>query len=274
MSLDSRLREMSAAFMALHQRRAGEAPLLLPNPPDAGVAVALQTLGCVAVATSSSALAGTRGRLDGTVTLDECLEHARALADKVTVPVHVDFENGFADEPDELARNIERLAQTGVCSFSVEDFDRVGAIYSVEHATQRISAAVETAHRAGLVVTARAEGRLHGEPDLDEVLGRLARYADAGADVVFAPGLSSATEVALAVAATARPLNVLLTPQTPTLVELGELGVARVSTGSLLHRSMLGVIEPLLAAISSGDPSMWAPQRRGAALAAHAFASN
>ena len=261
----------TAAFLALHDRSSGA--LLLPNPPDVGVALILQQLGCRAVATSSSSQAGTQGLLDGAVGLDACLAHATALASALEIPVHVDFENAFAHDPEGVADNVARLAATGVCSFSVEDYDRSASIYDLPLAVERVHAAVEAAHTLGLAVTARAESLLHGGNDLDGVLERLRAFAEVGADVVFAPGLRRAEEISAAVAATNRPLNVLLMHGTPTFRELDALGVARVSTGSLIHRTMLAAIEPLLASIDSGDPSMWEAQRFGAQAAERAFRS-
>ncbi|MDQ1449373.1 MAG: hypothetical protein QOC79_2344 [Actinomycetota bacterium] len=161
-------------FLTLHH---GDAPLLLPNAWDRGTAKLFAFLGFSAVATTSAGHAAALGRLDGSVTIDEILEHAAALADTTDLPVNVDFENGFADDPGGVAANISRLAATGVAGCSVEDFTRRpdDPIYETSVAAARVEAAAQAAHEGGsrLVLTARAENHLHGRADLADTVARL-----------------------------------------------------------------------------------------------------
>ena len=182
--------EACEKFLALHH---ADAPLLLPNAWDRGTAKLFAFIGFSAVATTSGGHAATLGRLDGNVTLDEILEHAAALAGATDIPVNVDFENGFADDPAGVAANVSRVRATGVAGCSVEDFTRRAddPIYETALAAARVEAAAEAAHGSGprLVLTARAENYLHGRPDLADTIARLQAYQAAGADVLYAPGL-------------------------------------------------------------------------------------
>ncbi|HEY4465714.1 MAG TPA: isocitrate lyase/phosphoenolpyruvate mutase family protein, partial [Streptosporangiaceae bacterium] len=207
-------------FLSLHRR---PAPLLMPNAWDAGSARLLAALGFEALATTSSGFAATLGRLDGTVTRDEALAHARVIAAAAGVPVSADLENGFADEPTGVAETIRLAAATGLAGCSVEDFTGRGGdpIYDLALAADRVTAAAEAAHsRAGsrpdrLVLTARAENYLHGRPDLADTIARLQAYQAAGADVLYAPGLSRLEDIRQVVRSVDRPVNVLAVPGTP-----------------------------------------------------------
>jgi 2-methylisocitrate lyase-like PEP mutase family enzyme len=222
----------AARFHDLH--RPG-APLLMPNPWDPGSALVLASLGFAALATTSSGFAASLGRMDGNVTLDEALAHAAVIAAATAVPVSADFENAFADEPAAVAENIGRAARTGLAGVSIEDFTgRAGdPIYDTGLAAERVAAAVQAAHAGPvrLVLTARAENYLHGRPDLADTIARLQAYQDAGADVLYAPGLTQAGDIRAVVAALDRPVNVLALPGCPPVAQLAELGVARVSVG-------------------------------------------
>jgi len=222
----------AARFHDLH--RPG-APLLMPNPWDPGSARVLASLGFAALATTSSGFAASLGRMDGNVTLDEALAHAAVIAAATAVPVSADFENAFADEPAAVAENIGRAARTGLAGVSIEDFTgRAGdPIYDTGLAAERVAAAVQAAHAGPvrLVLTARAENYLHGRPDLADTIARLQAYQDAGADVLYAPGLTQAGDIRAVVAALDRPVNVLALPGCPPVAQLAELGVARVSVG-------------------------------------------
>jgi len=224
----------AGAFLALH--RSGS-PLLQPNAWDVGSARVLQAMGFEAIATTSSGFAAALGRPDGGVTLDELLEHCRSLAQAVDVPVAADFEDGFAREPDGVAANVRLAAQTGLAGCSVEDFTRDDAspIYDVELAADRVRAAVEAAHgnEQQLVLTARAENLIHGVDDLADTIARLQRYQEAGADVLFAPGLKTLDEVRAVTSSVDRPVNVLVAPGRPPVEELAAAGVARISVGGL-----------------------------------------
>ena len=195
--VDRRRAEMTRAtadrFRALHVP--GE-PLLLPNPWDAGSARVLAALGFKALATTSSGFAATLGRLDGTVTRDEAIAHGAAIAAATELPVSADLENGFADAPAEVADCVRAAVGAGLAGCSIEDFtgDDADPIYPVELAAERIAAAVEAA-AGDLVLTARAENYLHGRADLADTIARLQRYQEAGADVLYAPGLTAAADI-------------------------------------------------------------------------------
>ncbi len=205
-------------------------PLLIPNPWDVGSAKLLASLGARALATTSSAFAASQGRADGDVTLESVLMHCEDLAAAVSVPVSADFENGFAQAPDELADNFRLAAVSGLAGASLEDWSG-GQLYDLAEATDRV--AVARAAAPHLVLTGRAEGYLHGRPDLSEVIVRLQAYADAGADVVYAPGLVDLGEIATLVREVPRPVNVLLLPGL-TVAALADAGVARISVGGAL----------------------------------------
>jgi 2-methylisocitrate lyase-like PEP mutase family enzyme len=235
--------EKAERFVASHH---GETPLLLPNAWDPGTAKLFASLGFDAVATTSSGHAGTLGRLDGRVTRDEALEHAAAIVAATDLPVSADFENGFADDPAAVAANVALAVATGLAGCSVEDHTRRpdDPIYDAAFAAERVAAAAEAAHggAARLVLTARAENYLHGRPDLADTIARLQRYQEAGADVLYAPGLSAADDIRRVVAAVDRPVNVLALPSAPTVAQLGELGVARVSIGGTFAAVALGAV--------------------------------
>jgi 2-methylisocitrate lyase-like PEP mutase family enzyme len=220
-------------FLALHQPGR---PLLQPNAWDIGSAKLLVTLGFEAIATTSGGFAATLGRLDGLVTRDEALAHAGALSRAVTVPVAADTENGFADDPAGVAETVKLACATGLAGCSIEDFTRRpdDPIYEVTLAAERVAAAVEAAHRGPtqLVLTARAENYLHGRADLADTITRLQAYQEAGADVLFAPGLNDADDIRTVVSSVDRPVNVLAIPKCPSVDELAGLGVARISVGS------------------------------------------
>jgi 2-methylisocitrate lyase-like PEP mutase family enzyme len=221
----------AAAFRALHE---GDA-FLIPNPWDAGSARVFEALGFKALATTSSGFAFTLGRLDGGVTLDELAEHARALDEATGLPVSVDLENGYGPDPEDAARAVERAAGAGAVGGSIEDFDPAGHLYCLEHATARIAAAHEAAADLGFpfTLTARAENHIRGNPDLDDTIARLQAYEQAGADVLYAPGLRSGDEIRAVVDAVSRPLNVLAHPGL-SMSEIVAAGGRRVSVGGAL----------------------------------------
>jgi 2-methylisocitrate lyase-like PEP mutase family enzyme len=227
-------REKAEHFLALHQ---GKSALLMPNPWDIGSARILESLGFEALATTSSGHAATLGRLDGGVTVDEALAHAAALAAAVDVPVSADLENAFADEPAGVAHTITRAVAAGLAGCSVEDYSRDGGLYPAELAAERVVAAAEAAHHGDvhIVLTARAENLIRGNPDLDDTIARLQSYQAAGADVLFAPGLSKLDDISRVVAAVDLPLSVLALPNAPSVAELSEAGVKRISVGGTFH---------------------------------------
>ena len=235
--------EKAEMFRALHE---GPEPLLLPNPWDVGSAKLLTWLGFAALATTSSGFAATLGRLDGSVTRDEALAHAAELAAATSVPVSADLENAFADEPAGVAETVRMAVQAGLAGCSVEDFTgQPGSpIYDIGLATDRVAAAAAAA-KAGLVqlvLTARAENYLHGRPHLADTIARLQAYQDAGADVLYAPGLTSLDEIRQVVSAVDRPVNMLALPGGPTVPELAEAGVRRVSVGASFAFAALGAV--------------------------------
>ncbi len=230
-------------LLALH---GASAPLLLPNPWDPGSARLLAWLGFEALATTSSGSAATEGRLDGSLGRDEVLEHAAAIVAATDLPVSADLENGFGDDPDAVATTVRLAHDVGLAGCSIEDFTRRhdDPIYDAGRAVERIEAAAEAAHRGpvSLVLTARAENYLHGHPDLDDTITRLQRYGDAGADVLYAPGLTAIDDIRHVVASVDRPVNVLARPGGPTVPELAAAGVARISVGGALCFAALGAV--------------------------------
>jgi 2-methylisocitrate lyase-like PEP mutase family enzyme len=230
-------------FLAAHH---GPSPLLLPNPWDQGSARLLEWLGFSALATTSSGLAASRGLLDGAVVRRQVLDHATAVVRATGLPVTADLENGFGDDPSTVAETVRLAVDTGLAGCSIEDFtgrsDR--PIYDDGPAVERIVAAVEAAHAGPnrLVLTARAEHYLHGRPDLEATINRLQAYQEAGADVLYAPGLSRPGDIGRLVASVDRPVNVLARPGGPTVGQLGDLGVARVSLGGSLCFAALGAV--------------------------------
>jgi 2-methylisocitrate lyase-like PEP mutase family enzyme len=233
-----------ARFEELHR---GEL-FLIPNPWDAGSARVLETLGFEALATSSSALAFTLGRADGAAGLDDVVRHVEALAESTAMPVSVDLENGYGAAPEHAARAIEAVAAVGAVGGSVEDFDPDEGLYEIGRASERVAAAAEAA--AGLpfpfVLTARAENQIRGNPDLDDTIARLRAYEAAGADVLYAPGLRDAEEIAAVRAAIELPLNVLAVP-TMGAAEIFAAGAQRISVGGSLAwatvEAMAGIAE-------------------------------
>ncbi|MGH8927405.1 MAG: isocitrate lyase/PEP mutase family protein [Acidimicrobiia bacterium] len=226
-------------FHSLHH----DGLFLMPNPWDVGSARLLESMGFPALATTSSGHAATLGRVDYRVTRDELLTHAREIAAAVALPINVDSERCFADDPEGVAETIHLLAETGVAGCSIEDYDPAsGQIDSIDTATERVAAAAQAAHRHDMVLTARTENLLHERDDLDEVIARLRSYRDAGADVVYAPGLVDLAGIEQVVGAVVIPVNVLARPNGPTISELASVGVRRVSTGGALARAALGAV--------------------------------
>jgi 2-methylisocitrate lyase-like PEP mutase family enzyme len=223
--------EKGVAFRALHE---GD-PFVIPNPWDAGSAKVFAALGFKALATTSGGFAFTLGRQDGDVTLDEVVEHVAALAAATEVPLSADLENGYGATASDAAAAITRAAEVGAVGGSIEDYDPVDGIYPIDHATKRIAAAVEAARALGFpfTLTARAENHIRGNPDLDDTIARLQAYEEAGADVLYAPGLRDADEIRAVSDATSRPLNVLARTGL-SVSEIAEAGGQRVSVGSRL----------------------------------------
>jgi len=229
--------EKAAEFRALHE---GE-PFVIPNPWDAGSAVVFAALGFKALASTSSGFAFTLGRPDGAVTLDEVADHARTLDAATPLPVSMDLENGYGPAPEDAARAITRAAQAGAVGGSIEDNDPQTGIYELDHAVERVAAAVEAARSLDFpfTLTARAENHIRGNPDLDDTIARLQAYERAGADVLFAPGLRSGDEIRTVCDAVSKPVNVLAFPGM-SMSEIVEAGGQRVSVGGALAFVALG----------------------------------
>ena len=246
--------EKAERFRALH---AGE-PFVIPNPWDAGSARLLEDLGFEALATTSSGFAYALGRLDGEVTLEEVAAHVAAVSAATDLPVSVDLENGYGPEPEAAAHAIARVAEAGAVGGSIEDWDRAGRLYDAAHATERVAAAVEAARELAFpfMLTARAENVLRGNPDLDDTIARLQAYEAAGADVLYAPGLSTVEQIEAVCSALSKPVNVLARP-TLSLTEIVGAGAQRISVGGALTWSAVGAfVDAALAIRDRGDFSL------------------
>jgi 2-methylisocitrate lyase-like PEP mutase family enzyme len=235
--------EKGRAFRALHER---DHAFIIPNPWDAGSARILAYLGFEALASTSMGYAFSIGMRDNTVGREDILEHIAVLASRTDLPVNADLENGFGDDPSAAAETIRLAAAAGVVGGSIEDAAgrEEGPIYCFEHAVARVEAAVEAARSLPFTftLTARAENYLHGKPDIKDTIKRLQAYQEAGADVLYAPGLRTKDEIAEVVHAVDRPVNALMGLQGVLLsqAELSEIGVKRISVGSALARAALG----------------------------------
>jgi 2-methylisocitrate lyase-like PEP mutase family enzyme len=227
----TRQEKKAEAFRALH---AGEA-FVLPNPWDAGSARVLAALGFKALATTSSGFAFTLGRPDGSATLDEVVGHIATLDRATDLPLSVDLENGYGHNPESAALAVGRAAEAGAVGGSIEDYDPDGHIYERRHAVERIAAAAETARGLGFpfTLTARAENHIRGVSDLEDTIARLQAFEQAGADVLYAPGLRSAEEIRAVCQAVSKPVNVLALPGL-SLSEIVAAGAQRVSVGGSL----------------------------------------
>jgi 2-methylisocitrate lyase-like PEP mutase family enzyme len=238
-SLQVTQEQKAADFRALHE---GET-FIIPNPWDAGSAKVLEALGFKALASTSSGFAFTLGRLDGSATLDEVIEHVRVLDRSTNLPVSVDLENGYGPRPEDAARAIARAAEAGAVGGSIEDYDPEDGIYELAHAVERIAAAAEAARAQSFpfTLTARAENHIRGNPDLDDTIARLHAYERAGADVLYAPGLRSGDEVRVVCESTPKPVNVLAHAGL-SLREIVDAGGQRVSVGGALTWVAVGAM--------------------------------
>lgn len=230
-------------FHELHKRGC----FVIPNPWDAGSAKLLAQFGFKALATTSAGFAWTIGKPDAHIEVAEAIEHFRTVAAAVDVPVSGDFEHGFADDPEDVAVNVAKVAATGVAGFSIEDSTGNAAdpLFAFDVAVERIKAAraAITASGAPLLLTGRSEGYLVGRPDLNETIRRLVAYAAAGADCVYAPRIENLSDIAAIVSAVAPvPVNVLVGSNFSTVDELAALGVRRISVGGALARVALTAV--------------------------------
>jgi 2-methylisocitrate lyase-like PEP mutase family enzyme len=226
------------AFRRLHESGC----FVMPNPWDVGSAIALDRMGFEALATTSAGSAWAMGRPDNGLLPDEVLQHLRAVAGAVSVPVNADFEGGFADDPDGVAANVKLAAETGIAGLSIEDSTGEGdePLYEFELAVERVRAARHAIDESGtgVVLTGRSEGFLVGRPDLEETMRRLNAYAEAGADCLYAPRIETAEQVSAVVAAVApKPVKLLANAPFITVAEAAGLGVRRISVGGTLART-------------------------------------
>ena len=239
--------EKADRFRALHQ---GPGAFVIANPWDGGSARILAGLGFAALATSSGAFAGTLGRRDGQVSREEALAHSRDVVDAVDLPVSADLENGFGHAPSVAAETVRLAAATGLVGCSIEDAtgEKDRPIYDFDQAVARIAAAAQAARSLGFAftLTARSENFLRGNPDLNDTIKRLQAFAQAGADVLMAPGLPDLASVREVCAALSKPVNFMIgiRGKSFTTAELAAAGVRRVSLGTSLYRAaMTGLID-------------------------------
>jgi len=229
-------------FRALHE---GSGTFVIANAWDAGSARILAGLGFSALATSSGANAGVLGRRDGSVTRDEALAHARAIVDATNLPVSADLEKCFGDAPEIAAETIRLAAATGLVGGSIEDAtgDPQKPLFDFGHATDRVAAAVEAAHKLEFpfTLTARTENFLRGNPDLDDTIRRLVAFQEAGADVLMAPGLPDLAAVRTVCAALSRPFNFMvgIKGRSFSVAEVAAAGVKRISLATSLYRAAM-----------------------------------
>jgi 2-methylisocitrate lyase-like PEP mutase family enzyme len=235
--------EKGRAFRALHER---DHAFIIPNPWDVGTARLLQSFGFEALATTSAGFAFSIGKPDGAVDRETMLTHAADITAATDLPVSADLENGYADDPGDVAETVRLAVSAGLAGCSIEDVAarRQPAAYELSLAAERVRAAAEVAHSSGFpfMLTARAENYVIGHPDLQDTIARLQAFQAAGADVLFAPGLKSKLDIETIVRSVDRPVNVLMGLQGVqlSLAELSEVGVKRVSVGSALSRAALG----------------------------------
>ena len=227
---------------------------MIPNPWDAGSARVLAALGFAALASTSSGFAFTLGRLDGNATLEEVLDHVAMLDRATDLPVSVDLENGYGADPESAAAAIARAAEAGAVGGSIEDYDPAGGIYELGHAVERIAAAVEAARRLPFpfMLTARAENHIRGNPALGDTVARLVAYEEAGADVLYAPGLRTADEVRVVCEGVSKPVNVLALPEL-SLAEVVDAGAQRISVGGGLTWIAVNAMVEAAVKIRDGD---------------------
>ena len=239
--------EKAARFRTLHER---SGCFLIPNPWDAGSARILAGLGFEALATSSGAAAAVHGRRDGNLKREEALAHARAIANATHLPVSADLENCFGAHPDFVAETVQMAAECGLVGCSIEDFtgDKSKPLFDLAFATERIAAAARPVKALSFpfMLTARAENFIRTPGDLDDTIRRLQAYSDAGANVLFAPGLPDLDAVRAVCSALSKPVNFMagIKGKSFTVAQLTEAGVKRVSFASSLYRAaMTGLVQ-------------------------------
>jgi 2-methylisocitrate lyase-like PEP mutase family enzyme len=243
--MDATCQEKYQVLRALHQRPGA---FVIPNPWDAGSAKILTALGFEALATTSAGCAFSRGYLDSApeMTRDVILQNAKEIVDATHLPASADLQNGFGHSPGICAETIRLAAAVGLAGGSIEDSsgDPNNPIYDFQLATERVAAAAEAAPSSQFLLTARAENFLHGRPDLDDTIRRLQSFSKAGADVLYAPGITNLDAIRAVCASVSKPVNVLmgLTGATFSVEELAAVGVKRISVGGSFARAALGAL--------------------------------
>jgi 2-methylisocitrate lyase-like PEP mutase family enzyme len=266
--------ELAERFLELHR---SERPLVMPNPWDRGSAVLLESLGFQALATTSSGFAATLGRLDGMVTRDEAIAHSAEIVRAVGVPVSADLENGFADDPADVAETVRLALEAGLAGCSIEDYAgrESDTIYDPGLARERVAAAAEAAHGGSsgrLVLTARAENLIHGRDDLADTIARLQSFQEAGADVLFAPGVRELDQIRELTSSVDLPVNVLVLPGMPSVSELAEAGVSRISVGGAFAFAAYGAAAAAgRELLNDGTYGYWETAAGGAKATREAF---
>jgi 2-methylisocitrate lyase-like PEP mutase family enzyme len=265
-------RELAEQFLALHS---DDPPLLLPNAWNAGSARMFAWLGFKALATTSSGFAATQGLPDGSLDRDASLAHAEVIAGATPLPATADLENGFAHDPGAVAETYRMARATGLAGASIEDYNpEIRELYDIGLARERVAAAAEVFHAADaqLVLSGRAENFIRGPKDLDDTIKRLQAYQEAGADVLFAPGLVQLEDIRNLVASVDRPVNVLARPAGPTVAELAEAGVARISVGgSIAFAALAAAVAAGRELLEQGTFSWFEQAHDGAEVARQAF---
>lgn len=234
--------ERRARFRELHD---ADRLFVMPNPWDQGSARLLATCGFEALATTSAGFAWALGKHDQTVTRDELVAHVAELAAATDLPLNVDSERCYPEDPGGVAETVTLLGDAGAAGFSIEDYDpATGRIDEIGVAAERVAVAADASRRLPepMLLTGRAENHIRGVDDLDDTIKRLVAYRDAGADAVYAPGLTDLKQIEAVVDAVGIPVNVLVLPAGPTVAELASVGVRRVSTGSLLAGRAYGAL--------------------------------
>jgi 2-methylisocitrate lyase-like PEP mutase family enzyme len=254
--------EKARSFRALHER---PGIFIMPNPWDAGTAKLFASLGFEALATTSLGFASSRGRVDGTLSIDreEVIANCREIASATELPVNADLENGYADDPDAAATIIRLAADAGIVGGSIEDATGNPAkpIYDFDLAVERVAAAARVARALPFpfTLTARAENYLHGRPDLDDTIHRLQAFAAVGADVLFAPGLRDLETIRRVVAAVQKPVNVVTSATDPEISaqQLADVGVKRISVGGALSRLAFAAVRDAAVAMRDAGTFRW-----------------
>lgn len=244
----------TAAFRALHV----DGIFVMPNPWDRGSARILQEIGFPALATTSAGHGQAIGKADQEVTREELVRHVAELTSFITVPLNVDSERLFPDDPGGIAETVRLLAEAGAAGCSIEDYQPATKVIDpIDVATDAVAQAVAACAEHGLVLTARAENHLYGIDDIDDTVGRLSAYQEAGAEVLYAPLLSQEPDIAQVVAL-GKPVNVLALPNGPSIPELGELGVRRISTGSALYNASYATLQTAAQEVHDAGTSTYA----------------